>query len=260
LSDLQARKALAEPVMLRVRQDAIRREHCHDRRSNAMRVVLIGATGMVGQGVLRACLEARDVTGIIVVGRRAPPGYVDPRLSVYVVSELSRFEATGAMFADVDACFFCVGVSSFGMPEPAYRAVTYDLTLHCAQQLLARSPGMKMVYVSGAGADSSEQGKTMWARVRGETENALQRLPFGGVAIFRPSAIVPEGGIQSRTAIYRWIYVVFRPLLVLLRRISPASILTTGLIGDAMLNVVRIGVTKPVLESADIYRLAVAHA
>ncbi|KXU83493.1 semialdehyde dehydrogenase [Paraburkholderia monticola] len=223
-----------------------------------MRVVLIGATGMVGQGVLRACLKARDVTEIIVVGRRAPPGYEDPRLRVFVVPDLSRFDAADDAFAKVDACFFCVGVSSFRMSEPAYRVVTYDLTLHLAQQLLARSPGMAMVYVSGAGADSSERGKTMWARVRGETENALQRLPFRRVAIFRPAAIVPEDGIQSRTALYRWMYVVLNPVLVLLRRISPASILTTGIIGDAMLNVVRVGVPQPILESADIYRLGVA--
>ncbi|MFL9933487.1 NAD-dependent epimerase/dehydratase family protein [Paraburkholderia sp. RL18-103-BIB-C] len=222
-----------------------------------MRVVLIGATGMVGQGVLRACLKARDVTEIIVVGRRTLPGYEDPRLRVFVVADLNSFDAADDTFANVDACFFCVGVSSFGMSESAYRAVTYDLTLHLAQQLLARSLGMTMVYVSGAGADSSEQGKSMWARIRGQTENALQRLPFQRLAIFRPSAIVPEDGIQSRTAIYRWMYAVLKPLLMLLRRITPASILTTGIIGDAMLNVVRRGVPQPVLNSADIYRLAV---
>jgi len=224
-----------------------------------MRVVLIGATGMVGQGVLRACLKARDVTEIILVGRRAPPGHEDPRLSVFVVPDLNSFDAADDAFANVDACFFCVGVSSFGMSESAYRAVTYDLTLHLARQLLDRSPGMTMVYVSGAGADSSERGKTMWARIRGQMENALQRLPFRRVAIFRPSAIVPEDGIQSRTAIYRWMYIVLKPLLVLLRRISPASILTTGIIGDAMLNVVRLGVSQPILDPADIYRLAAAH-
>ena len=224
-----------------------------------MRVVLIGATGMVGQGVLRACLRARDVTEIILVGRRAPTGYEDTRLRVFVVPDLGRFDAADDTFANVDACFFCVGVSSFRMSEPQYRAVTYDLTLHVAQRLLARSPAMAMVYVSGAGADSSERGKTMWARIRGETENALQRLTFRRVAIFRPAAIVPEDGIQSRTAIYRWLYLVLKPLLVLLRRIAPASILTTAIVGDAMLNVVRTGVPQPVLESADIYRLAIAH-
>lgn len=225
-----------------------------------MRIVLIGATGMVGQGVLRACLKARDVTEILVIGRRALSGYEDPRLRVYIVPDLASFEAVDAVFADVDACFFCVGVSSFGMSEAAYRAVTHDLTLHVAQQLLARSPGMTMVYVSGAGADSSEQGKTMWARVRGQTENALQRLPFRQVAIFRPSAIIPEDGIQSRTATYRWMYIVFKPLLELLRRISPDSILTTGIIGDAMLNVVRHGAPRAVLKPADIRRLAADQA
>jgi uncharacterized protein YbjT (DUF2867 family) len=225
-----------------------------------MRVVLIGATGMVGQGVLRACLKARDVTEIIVVGRRALLGYEDPRLRVFIVPDLDSFDAADDTFANVDACFFCAGVSSFGLSEAAYRAVTYDLTLHVAQQLLGRSHGMKMVYVSGAGADSSEQGKTMWARIRGQTENALQRLPFRQVAIFRPSAIIPEDGIQSRTASYRWMYVVLKPLLVVIRRIAPASVLTTGIIGDAMLNVVRRGAPQPVLESVDIYRLAATHA
>ena len=151
-----------------------------------MRVVLIGATGMVGQGVLRACLRARDVTELIVIGRRALHGYEDPRINVAITPDLERFEAVDEIFANVDACFFCVGVSSFGMSEATYRAVTHDLTLHVAQQLLRMSPAMAMVYVSGAGADSSEQGNTMWARVRGQTENALQRLPFGQVAISGP--------------------------------------------------------------------------
>ena len=225
-----------------------------------MRIVLIGASGMVGQGVLRACLKARDVSEIIVVGRRAPHGYEDPRLNVFITPELERFEAVGETFANVDACFFCVGVSSFGMSEAAYRAVTYDLTLHVAQQLLARSPGMTMVYVSGAGADSSEQGNAMWARVRGQTENALQRLPFRQVVILRPSAIIPEDGIQSRTASYRWMYVVLKPLLTLVRRISPDRVLTTGIIGDAMLNAVRRGVPQAILKPADIHRLAASQA
>jgi uncharacterized protein YbjT (DUF2867 family) len=222
-----------------------------------MRIVLIGATGMVGQGVLRACLRARDVTKIIVIGRRALDGYDDPRLQVFITSDLARFEAKDDTFANIDACFFCVGVSSFRMSEVVYRAVTYDLTLHVAQQLLASSPGMTMVYVSGAGADSSEQGKTMWARIRGQTENALQRLPFRQVAIFRPAAIIPEDGIQSRTASYRWMYIVLKPLLLLVHAIAPDRILTTQIIGDAMLNAVRRGVPQAILNPADIHRLAV---
>lgn len=221
-----------------------------------MRVALIGATGMVGQGVLRACLAAADVTEIIVLGRRAPEGYADPRLKVFTLPDLAGFQATGDTFANIDACFFCAGVSSFGLSEAAYRAITYDLTLHVAQELLRVSPTMTMVYVSGAGADSSEQGRSMWARVRGQTENALQRLPFRQVAIFRPSAILPENGIQSRTASYRWMYAAFKPLLLLLQRISPGSVLTTRIIGDAMLNAVRRGVPQSVLTPAAIHRLA----
>ncbi len=221
-----------------------------------MRVVLIGASGMVGQGVLRACLRARDVTEIIVIGRRPLQGYDDPRLHVVIVPNLEDFQAAGDMFANVDACFFCAGVSSFGMAEKAYRAVTYDLTLHVAHQLLARNPRMTMVYVSGAGADSSETGRTMWARVRGQTENALRRLPFHRVAIFRPSAIIAEAGIQSRTRSYRWMYVVLKPLLALMRRVSPDSVLTTAIIGDAMLNAVRRGAPRAILTPSDIHELA----
>ncbi len=224
--------------------------------SKAMRIALVGATGMVGQGVLRACLRARDVTEIIVIGRSALHGYDDPRLKVFVTPQLENFQAEGDAFAHLDACFFCAGVSSFGMSEPAYRAVTYDITLQVAQQLLGRNPGMSMVYVSGAGADSSEQSKTMWARVRGETENALQRLPFRQVAIFRPAAIVPEDGIHSRTAVYRWMYIALKPLLAVLRRLSPHNVLTTRIVGEAMLNTVRHGIPQAILPPGHIYRLA----
>lgn len=133
-----------------------------------MRVVLIGATGMVGQGVLRACLAAEDVNEIIVLGRRALEGCADPRVKVFTVPDLASFRAMDDAFTSVDACFFCAGVSSFGLSEAVYRAVTYDLTLNVARELLRVSPAMTMVYASGAGAgaDSSEQGRSMWARVR----------------------------------------------------------------------------------------------
>ncbi|ODP34090.1 semialdehyde dehydrogenase [Pandoraea sp. ISTKB] len=226
-----------------------------------MRIVLIGATGMVGQGVLRACLAARDVTEVLVVGRRPlPAGYRDPRIQVFTLPDLAAFKADDPAFRDVDACFFCAGVSSFGMTEPAYRAVTYDLTLVVAKALLQTSPNMTMVYVSGAGADSSEQGRSMWARVRGETENALQRLPFKRVAIFRPGAILTEDGVESRTALYRRLYVVLKPLLLLARWISPSSVLTTRIIGDAMLGTVRHGAPHAILTPADIHRLGSANA
>lgn len=222
-----------------------------------MRVVLIGASGMVGQGVLRACLSAPDVTEIILLARRALTGYDDPRLTMVTVPDLAQFSADDAVFAHVDACFFCAGISSFGMSEADYRKVTYDLTLHVAQQLRQRNDGMRMVYVSGAGADSSEQGKTMWARVRGQTENALQRLLPGQVAIFRPSVIIPEDGIKSSTAVYRWVYIFLRPLLGPIQRMWPGSVLSTSIIGKAMLHIARHGVPKAVLTPADIQQLLV---
>lgn len=221
-----------------------------------MRVVLTGATGMIGQGVLLACLRAQDVTQIIVLSRRTISGYDDPRLKVIITSDLSNFDASDPIFEGIDACFFCAGVPSLGMSEADYSKVTYDLTLHVAGQLLGNSPHMTMIYVSGAGADSTEKGRAMWARIRGKTENALQRLPFRQVSIFRPSFIIPEDGIQSRTPAYRWLYTTLHPLLVVCRHFWPGSILTTRVIGDAMLNIVRHGTSHAVLSSADINKLS----
>lgn len=221
-----------------------------------MRVVLLGATGMVGQGVLRACLAATDVSEIIVLGRSAVTGIDDPRLHSVIVADLAGFQASAAQFGNVDACFFCVGVSSFGMAEEEYRKVTHDLTLHVVAQLQRHSPRMSLVYVSGSGADSSEQSRTMWARVRGQTENALLRSGLRQVAIFRPAMIVPEAGIRSRTRSYRLLYAVLRPLLAPLQRLFPGSVLSTGIIGQAMLNAVRHGIPQPILAPAQINQLA----
>lgn len=221
-----------------------------------MRVVLLGATGMIGQGVLRACLAAADVSEIIVLGRSAVTGIDDSRLRSVIVADLAGFQASAAQFSNVDACFFCVGVSSFGMAEDEYRKVTYDLTLHVVSQLQQHSPRMSLVYVSGSGADSSGQSRTMWARVRGQTENALLQLGLPQVAIFRPAMIVPEAGIRSRTRSYRLLYAVLRPLLAPLQRLFPGSVLSTGIIGQAMLNAVRHGIPQPILAPAQINQLA----
>lgn len=224
-----------------------------------MRIVLVGASGMVGQGVLRACLAAKDVSEIILLARRPQPEVTDPRLRTVIVADLADFQASAAEFAAIDACFFCAGVSAFGMSEDEYRKITYDLTLHVATQLQQHSPQMTMVYVSGAGADSSEQSSNMWARVRGQTENALLQLGLPRVAILRPALIVPEDGIRSRTAGYRLFYTVLRPFLGPLRRLFPGSVLTTGVIGRAMLNAVRHGVPQALLAPRQINQLAEAH-
>ena len=154
-----------------------------------------------------------------------------------------------------DACFFCLGVSAAGMKEDAYAHLTYDLTLAAAETLARVSPGLTFVYVSGTGTDSTERGRAMWARVKGRTENALLRLPFRAVFLFRPGVIQPVHGERSRTASYRALYTLTKPFLPLLRRAFPDSLLTTEEVGRAMLAVARSGAPKPVLEIADIAAL-----
>ena len=150
-----------------------------------MRILLFGATGMVGQGVLRECLVDGDVTRVLCVGRK-PTGQQHPKLSELVVPDMSDYSAVEDKLSDFDACFFCLGVSSVGMSEADYRRITYDLTLAAAQPLARLNPQMTFIYVSGAGTDSTERGPTMWARVKGATENALMRLPFRAAYMFRP--------------------------------------------------------------------------
>jgi uncharacterized protein YbjT (DUF2867 family) len=159
--------------------------------------------------------------------------------------------------AGVDACFFCVGVSSAGLSEAEYRRITYDLTLAAAKALARLSPGAAFVYVSGAGTDSTERGGSMWARVKGETENALFRLPLKAV-MFRPALIQPRHGIASRTRLYRAFYAVTGPLIPLLRALFPRWVTTTEHVGRAMLAVARLARPKQIYESADIEALGAA--
>jgi len=215
-----------------------------------MRVVLFGATGMVGQGVLRECLLDGGVDAVLSIGRSAT-GARDAKLSEIVRSDLWDYADLEAELADVDACFFCLGVASSGMAEEQYTKITYGITLAAAGVLSRLNPRMTFVYVSGLGADSSEKGRTMWARVRGRTENALLRLPFSAY-VFRPGFIQPLHGIQSRTKLYRVFYKVLAPLMPLARAAFPKIVLTTEEIGRAMLVVARNGWTKRVLEVRDI--------
>lgn len=175
-----------------------------------MRVLLLGASGMVGQGVLRECLLAEDVSEVVAVGR-SPLAVSHPKLTVLVRADLADPAAIASLPGHFDACFFCVGVTSFRMDEATYTRLTYDMTLAVATALSRRDPDMTFVYVSGAGADSTEHGKTMWARVRGRTENALARLPFRRVHAIRPGIIRPMHGVTSRTRAYRMLYPIFAP-------------------------------------------------
>jgi uncharacterized protein YbjT (DUF2867 family) len=220
-----------------------------------MNVLMFGATGMVGQGVLRECLAAADVQQVMSVGR-TPTGIRNPKLNELILGDLFDYHTNEEQLRGFDACFFCLGVSSFGMSEREYSRVTHDLTLAAAHTLARLNPQMAFVYVSGAGTDSSEQGRSMWARVKGKTENDLQRLPFKGVYLFRPGVIQPLNGLRSKTALYRAVYTLTAPLLTMLRRTWPNLVLTTETLGQAMLNIARRGSDKPVLEAKDINALA----
>jgi len=216
-----------------------------------MKVLLFGATGMVGQGVLRECLLDPEVEQVCAIGRTAIV-ITDPKVRQIVHEDLWHYESIETELVGFDACFFCLGVSSVGMKEADYERLTYGLTIAAAETLARLNPQMTFAYVTGAGTDSSEQGRTMWARVKGRTENALLRLPFKAAYMFRPGVIVPLHGVRSKTKLYHFFYVLFRPLLSLLLRAFPNQVLTTEDVGRAMIAVVRNGAPKRVLESSDI--------
>ncbi|KJC33682.1 epimerase [Bradyrhizobium sp. LTSP885] len=219
-----------------------------------MKVILFGATGMVGQGVLRECLRDQGVERVLAIGR-SPTGQRDPKLVELVHDNFTDYSAIEPQLTGYDACFFCLGVSSIGMDEARYRHLTYDITLAAAATLSRLNPGMVFTYVTGRGTDSTERGSLMWARVKGKTENDLLKLPFKAAYMFRPAGIQPLHGVRSKTAWVQAIYVVASPLLSYLVRAAPKYMTTSEQLGRAMLKVVRDGHPKPVLESEDISRL-----
>jgi uncharacterized protein YbjT (DUF2867 family) len=216
-----------------------------------MKVILFGATGMVGQGCLRECLLDADVESVLAVGR-SPTGQRHAKLREIVHDNFLDFSGIESQLAGYDACFFCLGVSSVGMSEERYRHLTYDITMAAAKTLARLTPGMVFVYVTGRGTDSTGRGSLMWARVKGKTENDLLKLPFKAAYMFRPAGIQPLHGIRSRTAWYQAAYVVAAPVLSLLNRIAPKYVTTTEQVGRAMIRVARDGYPRPVLESEDI--------
>lgn len=208
-----------------------------------MRVILFGATGMVGQGVLRECLLDDRVEAVLAVGR-TPLGEEHPKLTETVEKDLFALEP----ITGYDVCFFCLGVSSVGVKPEDYERITYQLTLSVAGKLPA---GTTFGYVSGQGTDSSERGRVRWARVKGATENALAKLPLKAFS-FRPGYIQPMHGVTSKTRLYRTLYRVAMPLYPVLRRLFPRFVTTNQEIGLAMLEVAENGYEKPVLENTDI--------
>ncbi len=216
-----------------------------------MNVILFGASGMVGQGVLRECLLDPNVQHVLSVVRNAT-GQQDTKLSELVHKDFLDFSTIEPQLTGYDACFFCLGVTSSGMSEESYSRMTYDITMVAAQTLVRLNPSMTFIYVSGGGTDSSEKGSTMWARVKGKTENALLRLPFKAAYMFRPAAIQPLHGIKSKTASYRVGYALAKPVFPMLKLLLPNYITTTEHLGRAMLRVAQHGFAKRILEARDI--------
>jgi uncharacterized protein YbjT (DUF2867 family) len=220
-----------------------------------MNVVIFGATGMVGQGVLRECLRDPEITRVVTVGRTTPPA-TDPKLRALTVSDLFDLSPIAGELTNLDACFYAIGVTSLGMSEAHYTRVTHDLTLSVASFLLACNPRLSFVFVSGASSDSSERGRVMWARVKGKTENALLRMPFKSVSVVRPGLIIPLHGIRSRTRLYNVLYVILRPLVPLFKRLAPNQVTTTERLGRAMIRLAKGGFDRQVLEGE---KLAAIH-
>ena len=218
-----------------------------------MNVLLFGATGMVGQGVLRECVSDPGVRSVVSVGRSAV-GKRYQKLKEVVSPDLMHLSKYASQLTGFDACFFCLGVSALGMTEAQYKKVTYDLTLSVARTLGRLNPDITFIYVSGQGTDSTERGRVMWARVKGKTENALLALPIK-TYMFRPGAIIPLHGIRSRTRWYNAIYAITRPVFPVLKKIFPNAVTTTEQVGKAMIAVARAGSSMRVLETPDINKL-----
>jgi len=219
-----------------------------------MNVLLFGATGMIGQGVLRESLPDPEVQNVLSIGRSLT-GQRHPKLREFVHTDFLDFSALEPEIEGFDACFFCLGVSSAGMSEERYQRVTYDITMAVARTLAKLNPEMTFIYVSGMGTDSTERGRVMWARVKGKTENALMKLPFKARYMFRPGFIQPLRGIRSKTRLYRAFYTITGPIYPLIRALFPRYVTTTEKLGRAMIKVAKQGARKSVLENWDINRL-----
>jgi len=219
-----------------------------------VKVILFGATGMVGQGVLRECLLAPDVESVLTIGRSVT-GQQDPKLHEIAQANLFDLSDIEGSLSGYDACFFCLGISSVGMNEESYRRITYDLTIAVPKTLVRLNPAMTFAYVSGAGTDSTEHGRMMWARVKGKTENDLLQMPFKAAYMFRPGYVQLLHGIKTKTKWYAAFYALMGPLYPVWKRLLPKYVTNTECVGRAMLSVARQGAPKHVLENPDINNL-----
>jgi len=209
---------------------------------------------MVGMGALLECLEDARVSSVLVVGRRSV-GIQHPNLEEIIHQDFFHYDAIQPRFADCDACFFCLGVSSVGMDADTYHHLTYDLTMAAAQAMLAANPQMTFCYVSGEGTDSSERGRLMWARVKGKTENALLGMPFKASYMLRPGYIQPLKGVKSKTPLYQGVYNVLGWIYPALHALLPRYTTTTVALGRSMIRLATVGDAQRVLSTAHINRV-----
>jgi hypothetical protein len=216
-----------------------------------IKAILTGATGMVGEGVLHECLQHDEVEEVLVVGRK-PCGVIHPKLKEIIHPDFYYLAAIENQLSGYNACFFCLGVSSVGMKEEEYYKLTYILTLNFATTLLHRNPDMTFCYISGASTDSTEKGKSMWARVKGKTENDLMKLPFKNVYNFRPGIMKPTKGLKNTLSFYKYL----GWLIPIIKLFAPGSILSLKQVGHAMINAVTKGYEKHILEVKDIGSLS----
>lgn len=216
-----------------------------------IKVILTGATGMVGEGVLNNCLQNDKVEEVLIINRK-PSGLTHPKLKEIIHLDFFNLAPVADQLAGYDACFFCLGVSSVGMKENEYYRLTYTLTMHVAETLVSRNDDMTFCYISGAGTDSSEKGRMMWGRVKGKTENDLLKLPFKKVYNFRPGILQPTGGLKNTLKFYNYL----GWLLPVIRFVAPNYISTLQELGEAMINAVTKGYPKQIIEVKDIHILA----
>ncbi|MBS2213585.1 NAD-dependent epimerase/dehydratase family protein [Carboxylicivirga mesophila] len=214
-----------------------------------MKVIITGSTGMVGKGALLECLDSPLVSKVLVINRNSV-GIHHPKLEEIIHKNFSDLSAIKDRLAGYDACFHCMGISAVGLSEAQYTEITYTMTKELADTLYSLNPQMVFSYVSGAGTDSSEKGRVMWARVKGKTENMILNKGFKDAYAFRPGAILPEKGIKSRTSWYNAFYLVLRPFFPLLRKMN--SVTSTTKIGQAMIQLVQQPSNKKILENKDI--------
>ncbi|MFY0606080.1 MAG: NAD-dependent epimerase/dehydratase family protein [Cyclobacteriaceae bacterium] len=220
-----------------------------------MKVIITGSTGMVGKGVLLECLDHEDITKVLSVGRSSL-NITHPKLIELLHSDFSDFESVRDQLKGYDACYLCMGVSNAGLSEAAFFKLTYTYTLALAKVVQAENANATCTYVSGEGTDSTEKGSTMWARVKGKTENDLLNLGFKQAFMFRPGAIIPLRGIKSKTKLYQFFYDYFLWFVKIMKMITPNKVVNTTQIGLAMIHATQSGYDKSILLPKDIIQLA----